>query len=113
MPGANPKEKNVAVVEKVQTMCYLNATVAAPRVGIHERLHTNMSLPIAIVIIVSFLVVGGALTLAGFVWAVHTKQFSVRQLNEGAKLIFDDDEPIGTPQDLLFKKSINDSPDPR
>jgi nitrogen fixation-related uncharacterized protein len=72
-----------------------------------------MSLPIAIVIIVSFLVVGGALTLAGFVWAVKKKQFSIKQLNEGAKLIFDDDEPIGTPQDMIFKKSANDSSNPR
>jgi len=72
-----------------------------------------MSLPIAIVIIVSFLVVGGALTLAGFVWAVQTKQFSIKQLNEGAKLIFDDDEPIGTPQDMVFKKSTNDSSNTR
>jgi nitrogen fixation-related uncharacterized protein len=73
----------------------------------------RMSLPFAIVIIVSFLVVGGALTLAGFVWAVQTKQFSIKQLNEGAKLIFDDDEPIGTPQDLIFKDSANDSTNPR
>jgi nitrogen fixation-related uncharacterized protein len=72
-----------------------------------------MSLPIAVVIIVSILVVAGALTLAGFVWAVHSKQFSIKQLNEGAKLIFDDDEPIGTPQDLIFKNSTNGSSDPR
>jgi nitrogen fixation-related uncharacterized protein len=72
-----------------------------------------MSLPIAVVIIVSFLVVGGALTLAGFVWAVHSKQFSIKQLNEGATLIFDDDEPIGTPQDMIFQNSAHDSSDPR
>jgi len=72
-----------------------------------------MSLPIAVVIIVSMLVVAGALTLAGFVWAVQKKQFSIKQLNEGAKLIFDADEPIGTPQDQIFKNSNNDSSNPR
>ena len=72
-----------------------------------------MSLPIAVVIIVSVLVVAGALVLAAFVWAVQTKQFSVKQLNEGAKLIFDDDEPIGTPQDMIFKKSGNGIPNAR
>jgi nitrogen fixation-related uncharacterized protein len=70
-----------------------------------------MSLPIAVIIIISILVVAGALALAGFVWAVQTKQFSIKQLNEGAKLIFDDEEPIGTPQDLTFKKSTNGSKD--
>ena len=70
-------------------------------------------MPIAIVIIVAILVVAGALTLAAFVWAVQTKQFSIKQLNEGAKQIFDADEPIGTPQDLIFKKSPHGHHDSR
>jgi cbb3-type cytochrome oxidase maturation protein len=69
-----------------------------------------MSLPVAVTIIISIIVVAGALALAAFVWAVRTKQFSIKQLNEGAKIIFDDEEPVGTPQDLIFKKSINGSP---
>jgi nitrogen fixation-related uncharacterized protein len=68
-----------------------------------------MSLPIAIIIIISFVIIAGALTLAGFVWAVRTKQFSIKQMNEGAKLIFDDEEPIGTPQDMIFHKPSNGS----
>ncbi len=68
-----------------------------------------MSLPIAVIIIISFVVVAGALTLAGFVWAVQSKQFSIKQLNEGAKQIFDDEEPIGMPQDMIFKKPSNGS----
>ena len=68
-----------------------------------------MSLPVAVIIIISFVVVAGALTLAGFVWAVQSKQFSIKQLNEGAKQIFDDEEPIGMPQDMLFKKPSNGS----
>ena len=75
--------------------------------------HRIMNLPVAIVIIIFFVVVAGALTLAGFVWAVRSKQFSIKQLNEGAKLIFDDDEPIGTPQDQIFKKSPHGSADHR
>lgn len=69
-----------------------------------------MSLPVAVAIIVAIVVVAGALALAAFVWAVRTKQFSLKQLNEGAKTIFDDEEPVGTPQDLIFKKSANGNP---
>lgn len=69
-----------------------------------------MSLPVAVTIIISIIVVAGALALAAFVWAVRTKQFSIKQLNEGAKIIFDDEEPVGTPQDQIFKKSTNGSP---
>jgi len=72
-----------------------------------------VSLPLAIIFIVSFVVIAGALTLAAFVWAVHTKQFSLKQLNEGAKTIFNDDEPIGTPQDMIFNGPADDSPNPR
>ncbi len=69
-----------------------------------------MSLPVAVTTIICIIVVAGALALAAFVWAVQTKQFSIKQLNEGAKIIFDDEEPVGTPQDLIFKKSANGSP---
>lgn len=69
-----------------------------------------MSLPVAVTTIICIIVVAGALALAAFVWAVQTKQFSIKQLNEGAKIIFDDEEPVGTPQDLIFKKSSNGSP---
>ena len=68
-----------------------------------------MVIPFAAIIVLVIVVVAGALALAAFVWAVQTKQFSVKQLNEGAKLIFDDEEPIGTPTDMIFqdKKSRN------
>jgi cbb3-type cytochrome oxidase maturation protein len=69
-----------------------------------------VSLPVAVTTIICIIVVAGALALAAFVWAVRTKQFSIKQLNEGAKIIFDDEEPVGTPQDLIFKKSTNGSP---
>jgi len=72
-----------------------------------------VSLPLAVIFIVSFVVIAGALTLAAFVWAVQTKQFSLKQLNEGANTIFNDDEPIGTPQDMIFNSPADDSPNPR
>ncbi len=72
-----------------------------------------MSLSVAVTTIISIIVVAGALALAAFVWAVRTKQFSIKQLNEGANIIFDDEEPVGTPQDMIFKKSINESPNHR
>ena len=68
-----------------------------------------MSLPVAIIIIISFVVIAGALTLAGFVWAVQSKQFSIKQLNDGAKQIFDEEEPIGMPQDMIFNNPSNGS----
>ena len=40
------------------------------------------------------LVIFGGTTLAAFYWAARTGQF--RNLEEGAKVIFDADEPVGT-----------------
>ena len=61
-----------------------------------------MSLPFAAIIVIIIALVAGALALAAFIWAIRTKQFSIEQLNRGALLIFDDDEPVGTPQDMVF-----------
>ncbi|HEX9828608.1 MAG TPA: cbb3-type cytochrome oxidase assembly protein [Bacteroidota bacterium] len=62
-----------------------------------------MSLPFAAIIVIIIALVAGALALSAFIWAIRTKQFSIEQLNRGALLIFDDDEPVGTPQDMVFK----------
>ncbi len=43
------------------------------------------------------LVVTGVL---GFYWAGKNGQF--KNLDEGAKVIFDEDEPIGKPTDMVF-----------
>jgi cbb3-type cytochrome oxidase maturation protein len=61
-----------------------------------------MNLPFAALIVILIALVAGALALSAFVWAIRTKQFSIRQLNEGAYSVFDDDEPVGTPQDMIF-----------
>ncbi|HEY5615338.1 MAG TPA: cbb3-type cytochrome oxidase assembly protein [Bacteroidota bacterium] len=61
-----------------------------------------MSLPFAAIIVIIIALVAGALALSAFIWAIRTKQFSIEQLNRGALLIFDDDEPVGTPQDMVF-----------
>ncbi len=50
-------------------------------------------------------IAGAALALAAFVWAVRNRQFSIEHLERGAYVIFDDDEPAGVPQDMVFKKS--------
>lgn len=50
-------------------------------------------------------IAGAALALAAFVWAVRNRQFSMEHLERGALVIFDEDEPVGLPQDLVFKKS--------
>ena len=63
----------------------------------------HMSLPLAAYIVITIAVAAGSLGLAAFLWAIRTKQFSIEHLNKGAAIIFDDDEPIGRPQDHLFK----------
>jgi len=68
-------------------------------------LDVPMSLPLAALIVILIALVAGALALAAFVWAIRTKQFSIKQLNEGAYLVFDDEEPVGTPQDMIFRRS--------
>jgi cbb3-type cytochrome oxidase maturation protein len=63
-----------------------------------------MTLVPALLVIVIVAIVGASLALAAFFWALRTKQFSVKQLNEGAYVIFDSVEHVGTPTDQLFKK---------
>lgn len=64
-----------------------------------------MTLPLAALIVILIAMIAGSLALAGFVWAIRTKQFSIRQLNKGAYQIFDEDEPVGQPQDMIFHPS--------
>ncbi|MEW6512047.1 MAG: hypothetical protein AB1428_13940 [Bacteroidota bacterium] len=65
-------------------------------------------LPAAVVIVV-IAIVGASFALAAFFWAVRTRQFSIRQLNEGATVIFDSVEPVGTPTDQTFMKPSPDA----
>ncbi len=65
-----------------------------------------MTIPFAAVIVIVIALIAGAFALAAFVWAIRTKQFSLEQLNKGAYLVFDDDEPVGRPQDMLFGQPV-------
>lgn len=44
---------------------------------------------------------GGA-ALAAFYWAASTGQF--KNMDEGSRVIFDEDEPVGKPTDMVFQK---------
>ncbi|HWP83374.1 MAG TPA: cbb3-type cytochrome oxidase assembly protein CcoS [Bacteroidota bacterium] len=61
-----------------------------------------MSIPLAALLVIMIALFAGAFALSAFVWAIRTKQFSIEQLNEGAYLVFDEAEPAGKPQDMLF-----------
>lgn len=61
-----------------------------------------MSLPFAAYVVITIAIAAGSLGLAAFLWAIRSKQFSLEHLNRGATIIFDDEEPIGKPQDQLF-----------
>jgi cbb3-type cytochrome oxidase maturation protein len=61
-----------------------------------------MAVPLAALIVIFIALLAGAFALSAFIWAVRTKQFSIQQLNKGAYLVFDEEEPAGTPQDMLF-----------
>jgi nitrogen fixation-related uncharacterized protein len=67
-----------------------------------------MTLLPAAIVIVAVAVAGGALALAAFFWALRHKQFSIKQINEGAFVIFDSVEHVGKPTDMTFKKPLAD-----
>ncbi len=73
-----------------------------------NRLSPMSLLPAAIVILI-IAMIGGALALSAFFWALRTRQFSIKQINEGAKVIFDAADDIGMPSDQLFKKQKSQS----
>ncbi|MGB2867753.1 MAG: cbb3-type cytochrome oxidase assembly protein CcoS [Bacteroidota bacterium] len=64
-----------------------------------------MTLPFAAVVVIAIALFAGALGLAAFLWAIRTRQFSIQHLNQGATVIFDEDEPVGKPQDQIFVES--------
>lgn len=69
-----------------------------------------ITLPFAAIVIIVIALIAGALALAAFIWAIRTKQFSIQQLNKGAYLVFDEDEPVGVSQDMIFaNKNERDS----
>jgi cbb3-type cytochrome oxidase maturation protein len=59
-----------------------------------------MNVPLAALILIFLLFVGASLAIGAFFWAVRNKQF--KDLNAGAYVIFDEDEPIGKMTDNVF-----------
>jgi cbb3-type cytochrome oxidase maturation protein len=59
-----------------------------------------MSLPLAGIILILITILGGIIAMGAFIWAVHTKQF--KDLNAGAYIIFDEEEPVGKMSDNTF-----------
>jgi hypothetical protein len=62
--------------------------------------------PLAVILLV--LVIGAGATLAVLFYANQQGYF--RNLRAGAYLIFDEDEPVGTPQDQLFHQGDPSAP---
>lgn len=63
----------------------------------------TLTWPTFILLIVGILL---ALTaVAAFYWAAKNGQF--RNMEQGSKEIFDEEEPIGQPTDMVFKKKKN------
>jgi len=60
---------------------------------------------IVYILLAAGLVFFGGTTLAAFYWAAKTGQF--RNLEDGAKSIFDDDEPVGTATDAFADKKAD------
>jgi cbb3-type cytochrome oxidase maturation protein len=59
-----------------------------------------MNLPLAAIILIFLVFLGASLAIGAFFWAVRNKQF--KDLNAGAYVIFDEDEPIGKMTDNVF-----------
>ena len=57
------------------------------------------------ILLAAGLVFFGGTTLAAFYWAARTGQF--RSLEDGSKVIFDDDEPVGTATDVFADKKAD------
>ena len=64
-----------------------------------------MSLAPAGFVILIIALAGASLALAAFFWALRSRQFSDKHLNQGAEVIFDSAEPVGKPTDLMFKNT--------
>jgi len=63
----------------------------------------TMTWPALILLVIGILL---ALTaVAALYWAAKTGQF--RNMEQGSKEIFDEEEPIGQPTDMFFKKKKN------
>ena len=65
---------------------------------------------VPLLVIIAVLLLGAATTLTVLFYAYKDGYFD--NLKAGAYVIFDDDEPVGQPQDLLFRDEAESSPPP-
>lgn len=61
-----------------------------------------MAVPLAALVLIGVALVAAACALAAFVWAVRSGQFSLKQLNEGAYAVFDEEDVPGEMHDRVF-----------
>ncbi|MER3446761.1 MAG: cbb3-type cytochrome oxidase assembly protein CcoS [Candidatus Dadabacteria bacterium] len=59
-----------------------------------------MSFPLGVLILIVVVLLGGFMALCAFIWAVRRGQF--KNLNAGAYVIFDEEEPVGEMTDNTF-----------
>lgn len=59
-----------------------------------------MELPVSGVLILMVIIAGGLVAIGAFIWAVRNEQFS--DLDSGAYVIFDEEEPLGQMTDRTF-----------
>ena len=67
-----------------------------------------MTIPPAVILLLVAAVMGAALALAAFVWAVRDGQLD--PTNAGASVIFDAEEPAGVPTDQVFPSRKEHAP---
>lgn len=60
-----------------------------------------------LLVIIAVLILGAAATLTALFYANKEGHFD--NLKAGAYVIFDDDEPVGEPQDMLFRDEDDES----
>lgn len=60
-----------------------------------------MSIPLTALLLIGVAAFGASIALAAFTWAVRSGHLD--ETNAGAYVIFDEEEPVGTPTDEVFR----------
>lgn len=61
----------------------------------------------AFAVMFGFMVLLGGTAILGFIWAIRDGQLN--NLRDGSLVIFDEEEPVGTPTDVVFKRRAKQS----
>ncbi len=62
----------------------------------------------ALFVLITTILLGGAVAILALVWAERHAQFT--NIAAGAYTIFDDDEPIGTERDMMWRPTSGTEP---